>query len=59
MKQIEILDFVTQGNPHLLIVAGDTTYRRFFTDHDLDLARHLANELMKWVISRTERIEGL
>ena len=59
MKQIEILDFVIQGNPHLLIVADGETYRRFFTDHDLDLARHLANALMKFVISRTGQSEGL
>ena len=59
MKQIEILDFVIQGNPHLLIVADGETYRRFFTPADLDLARYLANELMKWVIAATEREEGL
>lgn len=59
MKQIEIIDFVKQGYPHLLIVADGETYRRFFTEADLDLARYLANELMKWVISQTERTEGL
>ena len=59
MKRIEILDFVNSDHPHLLMVVEGDSYRRFFTEHDLDLARHLANELMKWVISTTERSEGL
>lgn len=53
-KNIEIIDFVTQGNPHLLVVFDGVTYRRFFTYKDLDLARHLANELIKWVVSETQ-----
>ena len=57
---IEIIDFVPHPhNPHLLVVSEGVTYRRFFTDHDLDLARHLANELMKFVIARTDKAEGL
>ena len=59
MKRIEILDFVNSDHPHFLTVVDGKTGRRFFTEHDLDLARHLANELMKWVISTTERSEGL
>ena len=60
MSEIEIIDFVNQpGHPHIMIVVGDNVYRRFLTDNDLDLCRHLANELMTFVISRTGRVEGL
>ena len=58
-KMIEIIDFVRGPNPHLLIVADGVTYRRFFTAHDLDLARYLANEFMTFVIAKTDRAEGL
>lgn len=59
MKRIEIVDFINSDHPHLLMVVDGESSRRFFTEHDLDLARHLANELMKWVISTTERSEAL
>ena len=59
MSNIESLDFVRGENPHILAVIDGKACRRFLTDHDLDLCRYLANELITFVINRTGRAEGL
>jgi hypothetical protein len=52
-----IIDFIPAkpGNAHFMVSVDGVAYRKAMlpTKENLDLARHLANELLKWVISQT------
>lgn len=52
-----IIDFIPErpGRAHFMVAIDGIAYRKNMppTKENLDLARHLANELMKWVISQT------
>lgn len=52
-----IIDFIPAkpGTAHFMVSIDGVAYRKPMppTTQNLDLARHLANELMKWVISQT------
>lgn len=57
-REAVIIDFVNPiraGTAHFMVSVDGIVYRRPMppTKENLDLARHLANELMKWIIFQT------